>query len=102
MGDLLPIRYSGFWDFPHEFWVCFEGDSYLFWRGHFDEEKDDYPDVYEVFKASGVSLNDNSLPWELSEIPAKVKIGSVKIRDVKFDPAHRRFIDSSIFSEILT
>ena len=101
MGDSLPIQYSGFWVFPHAFWVSFEGNSYLFWRGYFDEKIDDYPDTYDVYKVSDVKLNDDPLPWELSRIPSKVRVGSVKIQNVEFDPTHRKYIDSGIFSEIL-
>jgi hypothetical protein len=101
MGQTLPIKYSGFWDFPHAFFVEYEENLYLFWRGYFDDEIDDYPEVYDVYRISGFSFKDAGHIWNLDELTVKELLFQIPIRDVVFDSSRRKFIDSDTFETLI-
>ena len=92
----IPIQYREFYDIPRAFVVGHAGSLYLF-TCDFDEQIDDYPDQFGVYR----------LPAEMSErIDAASWIGiqdggvfvrSVAVKNVRFDPTLRAAIDDEVF-----
>jgi len=97
---MTAIIYSGFHDTPLTFVVWHRGAQYLFWR-EFDDELDDYPRSYDVYRLP--ELPDDALVATWNSLPEQAicKIGSVPLRAVVFDPTNRQSIDSSVFEELL-
>jgi hypothetical protein len=48
--EKLRILYSGYYDAPLSFIVNYREVTYYFWRGYFDDDIDDFPSEYEVFR----------------------------------------------------
>lgn len=93
------IRYSGFYDVPRAFAVQHHGACLLFQRD-FDDELDDSPDHYEVYPLPDVSGSRAERRWAyLPELAAK-RLGQVPVRDVLFDAAKRREIDTAILDTL--
>lgn len=97
-GEWLKIVYSGFWDYPFEFVVEFEGDVYLFLRGGFDEELDDYPTKYEIIRDNSIDMT--SMRKNFSYKGTGKVVGRVDMRELRFDPSHRREISSKVFFDL--
>jgi hypothetical protein len=97
--DYLQITYSGFYDVPLAFTVHHTGDTYLFWRGYFDEEIDDYPERYCVYKISPEAESELIKHWDLDAIE-KHEVGHIPVRDVIFDSTKRRAINILVFEEL--
>lgn len=92
------IFYSGYYDGPLAFVVSHEGTQYLFWRGYFDDEIDDYPFNYKVYTLPDTLEEDLSSFWENLSHKNKVYIGTIHLHKVIFDPTKRKYIDSATFS----
>lgn len=99
MSEKLPIHYSGFWDFPLAFTVRWEGRLYLFFRA-FDDERDDYEDDYRVSLLPPWTDGEVEASWLQIESQAEEYLGTVAVRDVLFDPTHRREIDSAVLQAL--
>ena len=95
-----PFIYSGFFDRPLAFVVWHSGAQYLFWRGFFDDDLDDYPRNYEVYRLPGLT-NDVIRGGGVS-LPERAidKVASVPFDVIVFDPTNRRWIDSAIFATL--
>jgi len=107
---LLPIYYSGFWDVPMAFLTVYKEELFLFRRGTFDEELDDYPPNYTIRLVKNISLDEAY--GKHPEIPELISftnyellldnpiIGEVKVKDVVFDRTNRKFINAKIFKKL--
>ena len=95
----IPFIYSGFHDRPLAFVLWYGGAQYLFWR-EFDDELDDYPRSYDVYRLP--EMPDDALRASWTSLPEQAisKIGSVPLKAIVFDPTNRLWIDSSIFEEL--
>jgi hypothetical protein len=98
-NEWLKIIYSGFWDYPFDFVVKFEDNIYLFRRGGFDEDMDDYPNDYEVILDNTIDIS--TLRNNFNICSNGTVVGRVSIRAIDFDPTHREQINSRVFSELL-
>ena len=96
----LPFIYSGFHDRPLAFVVWHDSGQYLFWRGFFDDDLDDYSHIYEVYRLPRPTNDDLKANWTSLPELAIDKVGSVPHADVKFDPTNRQWIDSSVFQRL--
>jgi len=96
-----PFIYSGFHDRPLAFVVWYGGAQYLFWRGFFDDELDDYPRSYDIYRLPELSDDAIKATWTSLPEQAISKIGSVPLKAILFDPTNRRWIDSSIFEKLV-
>jgi len=94
-NEWLNIVYSGFWDYPFAFVVKYKESTYLFLRGDFDDELDDYPSEFEVFLRNDLELENNFSIGDDDEF-----IGRIDMREIQFDPTHREQIYSKAFSQI--
>jgi len=71
------ILYSGFCEAPLAFVTTYENTQYLFWRGFFDDELDDYPKEYEVFILPNLSEEEIKESWILLPQRTTASIGSI-------------------------
>ena len=72
MADMIPFRYGGFWDVPRYIVLRYR-DGLLYVQSAFDEELDDYPDNYSVYKiptSAEPSIEEGS--WEFLSKPQLV------------------------------
>jgi hypothetical protein len=97
---LLPIiEYVDFWDVPRQFLVEYVDDLYLF-DCPFDEDVEDYPDRYVVYRLPR-DLKDRLETMTWTELPAVGQVvGETPVAGVRFDPTHRRYVDSQCFSAL--
>lgn len=96
----LPIIYSGYWDAPLAFVVSYKAETYLFWRGGFDDDLDDYPSKYQVFLVQDVSLEQVKEDWHIMWKTEQKFVGKIHYNEVEFDATHRKEIDSSTFDKL--
>jgi hypothetical protein len=89
-----PIRYRGFYDYPLVFLVDHKDDHFLF-ECLFDEERDEYADDYRVYRMP--VLRDEELPtdWTNLRETAIAYVGTVPVREVRFDHSRRKEIETS-------
>lgn len=89
----LPIRYREFHDVPRAIVVEYRGDLY-FLSCLFDEEIDDYPEHFSVYR-----LPEDANDWlddisDWSDLTSKgVCVGTIRVADVRFDDTKRKSID---------
>jgi hypothetical protein len=87
---LAPIVYRDFHDVPR-LMVVFLGRRRMLFDCVFDDRADDYFDRYEVYR-----LPDDFVPpdgsWESLISRTTERLGSIAVRDVKFDSTKRGFI----------
>lgn len=100
MNDYLRINYRGYWDVPRVFFVDYLGRTYLF-DCTFDEDLDDYPDVFEVFLMPPLTEEEMAGSWADHWKKAIRKIGDVPVNAVQFDPTRRKTIHSGVFDRLL-
>jgi hypothetical protein len=97
----LEIFYSGFYDAPLAFFVNYKGTFYLFWRGYFDEELDDYPSEYEVFSVKDLSIQEVKNNWDILWEKERIFVGKIHMNDVIFsDQMKRNAIDEATFESL--
>jgi len=63
-NEFLPIRYGGFWDVPSSFITEYKNELYFFERDDFDEDLDDYPPNYKVYRIPNMKFEDAFVPRE--------------------------------------
>jgi hypothetical protein len=90
--------YSGFYDRPLAFVARHAGVQYLFWRGFFDNELDDYPRDYEVYRLPNLSDTEIESSWATLPERAKATLGSIALDSIVFDPTNREWVDSAVFA----
>lgn len=103
----LPISYSGFWDVPQAFLAVSPDDLFFFWRGDFDEDVDNYPSTYKVYRVTNMTFDEAIEPREdnpefmhiknISLLEENELLGEVPVKDVIFDPSVRKFVHASVF-----
>jgi len=96
-----PILYSGFCDAPLAFVTTYENSQYLFWRGFFDDELDDYPKDYEVFILPNLSEKEIKESWPLLPKKTVAFIGKISMDKVMFDPTKRESINIDTFERLV-
>ena len=93
---LAPIVYRDFHDVPRLV-VVFLGDRRLLLDCAFDVGAEGFVDHYEVYR-----LPDNFVPpegsWESLVTQTTEHLGSIPVREVRFDPTKRQFIRRERFA----
>ena len=97
---LSKILFSGFYDGPLAFVTNHENRQYLFWRGFFDEELDDFPSDYQVFVLPNLSDEVIKQSWALLPERTVSYVGRVHLNQVIFDPTKKLAIDIVTFDRI--
>lgn len=83
-GQCAIIEYRDFYDMPRAMLVQDDAGRRFFFDCPFDEEADEYPDVFVVYLVSEPAW-PASIPgpdWE--------RVGSVACRDLRMDPTRRQ------------
>ena len=94
-----PISYRGYWDVPRIFYLTDGGQTYLF-DCMFSEDLDDYPDDYRVYLMPPLTEADVAGSWDGLSRLAKAYLGTIPVRDVRFDETRRRLIDAAILDRL--
>jgi hypothetical protein len=91
--NAIPISYGEFYDVPRMIRFPFDGQWY-FMRSHFDEEKDEYADSYDVYLLPFHSEDEfTSNPNYWKELTKAFHLGQIPIVQVGLDETGRRSID---------
>lgn len=99
MSDKLAIQYRDFYDVPRIFIVNHRGTLYLF-DCPFNQDLDEYPDIYRVFVLPAESCSDLSGSWDDLASRATAYLGEVPVKSVQFDSTRRREIEIDVIAEL--
>ena len=89
-----------YWDFPRLFIVAYAGEHFLF-ECAFDDDLDDYPDEFHVFRMPPVSGQELEGSWENISSLAIDCLGAIPASDIRFDQTRRQSIDSVVLETLL-
>ena len=98
---MIPFRYVEFYDVPRAIVLRYKGKLLLL-QSPFDDDLDEYPDMYSVYELSEVaetSLAKGS--WLFLESERSACMGQVPVKAVRFDPTKRKALDPSVLDRIL-
>ena len=94
LAEIIPFRYSGFWDVPRYILLRYRERTLLL-QSPFDESMDEYPDEYFVYQVPDtISQAVLGGDWALLHEAELHFIGKMPISTVAFDPTKRRTLDS--------
>ena len=100
MPSTAPFIYREFYDVPRFLVVTHRGQQFLF-ESAFDDDLDEYPDVYQVFLLRDVSENELQGSWVFLSEKAQACLGAVPVKDVVFDETGRREIKTDVLDRLL-
>jgi hypothetical protein len=100
--NTVPIVYGEFYDVPRM--IRFQlGEQWYFMRSHFDEEKDDYSDSYDVYLLPFHSDDEfKAHPSYWMELENAFHLGQIPIVEVGLDVTLRRSIDADAMEKWLS
>ena len=97
---MVPFRYGGFWDVPRSIVLRYRR-TLLLLHSPFDDELDEYPDVYSVYELPEAVLPSLAAgSWSFLEGTPLKQLGTVKIKDVKFDPTRHARLDATVLDPL--
>ena len=91
-----PIIYRQFWDVPRLFALEHRGDVYVF-ECDFDEQLDDYPPNFKVYRLPKSTLTDFSRNAFSTN---SALVGEIIVSDVKFDKTRRKEVDTDCLAKL--
>ncbi len=94
-----PFTYRDFYDVPRM--VLFDdGDAVYLLDCPFDDVRDEYPDRFTVYRMRETAQRlDKLADWSL--LPGMgEKLGTIAVRDVRFDEARRERIDTGLLTNL--
>ena len=100
MPDTAPFVYREFYDVPRFLIVTHRGQQFLF-ESAFDDDLDEYPDVYQVFLLRDVPEDELKGSWVYLSDKAQIRLGIVPVKDVVFDETGRREIETGVLERLL-
>jgi hypothetical protein len=96
--EWLPFRYRGFHDVPLTIVVEVMNVVYFLHRP-FDDELDEYPDNYAVYRLPA-AVNLDRTDWtELAE--EGIRVGQVRCEELEFDASRREAFRSHVLERLL-
>lgn len=95
----VPIIYRDFYDVPRVFLVFHRGQQLLF-ESVFDEERDDYSDVYDVYLLPPLGPEEIAGSWEFISKRAVRRVGRLLVSDVRFDSTRRKSVDPDVLDRL--
>jgi len=99
---MVPFRYGGFYDVPRCIVLRYRG-TILLLISPFDDALDEYPDVYTVYELPEAVLPVLAVnSWSFLEDTPLKRMGTVSIKDVKFDPTKRARLDATVLNRLLS
>lgn len=93
------VEYRDFWDVPRVFLARYQDGLFLF-DCPFDEDAEDFPDLYRVYRMPALSPEDLEGSWYGLEAKAVDYLGEVPISAVRFDGTRRQEIDASVLEDL--
>lgn len=104
MAEMIPFRYGGYWDVPRYIHLSYRGRSLLL-LSPFEDEVDEWSEHYTVFEVPADVESGSELKWwgegRSDERKDFVAIGTVAIKDVRFDSLPRpEMLDPSVLDAI--
>ncbi len=101
MEDRILINYGEFYNFPRQIDFQFRG-QWFYMASDFDEEKDDYPDFYDVYLLPFNPKEKMKVtPFYWTELTKDDYLGRIPISEVGLDESKRRSIDAEAFAKWL-
>jgi hypothetical protein len=100
MSTWLPISYRGYWDVPRII-LARAGDQVFLLDCRFDDDLDEYPDVYTVYLMPA-GTDERSVPqdWGTLRDLAVRRLGTVPVSRVRFDTvAYPRHLDAAALDQ---
>ncbi|MGA9668338.1 MAG: hypothetical protein WBQ94_03975 [Terracidiphilus sp.] len=98
---MVPFRYGGYWDVPRSIVLRYR-KRLLLLDSPFDDALDEYPDVYTVYELSDDVVPSLAVgPWSFRGDTSLRILGTVNIKDVKFDPTRHARLDATILNPLL-
>jgi hypothetical protein len=91
--DPIEIEYREFYDYPRLFLVSLQGRDYFF-DASFDDQIDDYPEVYQVDLMPTVSTEQRAGSWMDLRKLAIQHVGATNVDELHFDPTRRRYVEA--------
>ena len=99
MSTMVPFKYGGFWDVPRDLVLRYRDRSFRL-HSYFDDDLDDYPDVYEIDELSDVDESAVlDAKWDLLRNATIIHLGSIPIQRVTFDERKRELIDATFLDQ---
>jgi hypothetical protein len=100
--ERIPFEYGEFYDFPRQ--ITFQvGEEWFLLRSYFDEEKDEYSDVYDVYLLPFRSKDDfQAHPDFWMPLATAVHLGQIPVAEVGLDETRRRSIDARVVEQWLS
>jgi hypothetical protein len=95
MDQNVEIIYSGFWDRPLGFVARYRDVIFYFFR-EFNEDSDEYEDVYRVFLLPPLTEEDIRNSWDRLHTKTLRQVSTIRVSDVLFDVSFRKSIDANI------
>ena len=99
MDDRLPIVYRDFYDVPRMFVVVLD-DSILLFDGSFDDDLDDYPEHYHVYRMPHRDVASLPESWLGLAAHASADLGELAVSSVAFDATKRQSVPRSIVAAL--
>jgi hypothetical protein len=99
MPEMTPFKYGGFYDVPRCISLEYRGFRFLL-QSWFDEEIDEYPDMYAVSIVPPLADVFPPCSPEFLSVPM-THIGYLPIADVVFDESKRKGLDASVLDRFL-
>ena len=102
MSKMTGFRYGSFYDVPRAI-VLKHRAKYFYLGSPFSENADEYPDEYSVYLfPATMEAAAASSSWDfLSELGSLIYVGSVNIKEVRFDTSKRKEIDATVLDQFL-
>jgi hypothetical protein len=102
MADRIPISYGEFYDFPRMIRFQFGGE-WFFLDSPFNEERDDYPDVYNVYLLPFRSEEEiKAIPFYWKDLSHAVHLGQIGVTEIGLDETRRRSLDAGVIGPWLS
>ena len=102
MTTTIPITYGEFYDFPRMIRFQLRGE-WFFLRSYFDEEKDEYADVYDVYLLPFHSEAEMAAhPHYWMDLSNAVHLGQIPVSRIGLDQTRRHSIDACTFDNWLS
>jgi hypothetical protein len=100
MSAMIPFRYSGFWDVPRHILLRYR-DTWLFLYSAFDDDLDDYSETYAVYRLPpSIEPRLETESWGFVFEMTDDCIGTIKVKDVRFDDTKRASLEPSCLEEL--
>ena len=100
MVTMVKFRYGGYWDVPRDIVFRYRDQLFLF-LSSFDEDLDEYPDDYSVYRVPTSYPSSEIESWMYVPTESFTYLGQIPIRSVTFDATLRKELDASVLDPLI-